>query len=62
MMNEGVTLPWNIAIVPEQPAAKGKGKVAGQPSYPRATLLPTCQVAHNRVFLCRMYKNPGLQG
>ena len=65
MMDEGVTPPWNI--VPELPAAKGKGKVAGQPSYPRAALLPTCQVAHDRVFLCRkvydprgrrMYKNP----
>jgi len=54
MLDEGVTPPWNI--VPER-----------KDDYPRAELLPKCQVAHDRVFLCRkvydprgrrMYKNP----
>jgi len=54
MVDEGVTPPWNI--VPEK-----------KEGYTRAKLLPTCQVAGDRVFLCRkvydprgrrMYKNP----
>ena len=54
MIDADVSPPWNI--VPER-----------KEGYPRAGLLPTCQVAHDRVFLCRkvydpkgrkMYKNP----
>ena len=54
MVDDGVTPPWNI--VPEK-----------KEGYTRAKLLPTCQVAGDRVFLCRkvydprgrrMYKNP----
>ena len=53
LVDSGVTPAWNI--VPEREG------------YPRAPLLPTCQVANDRVFLCRkvydprgrrMYKNP----
>jgi len=54
MVDEGVVPPWNI--VPER-----------KEGYPRAALLPSCQVANDRVFLCRkvydtrgrrMLKNP----
>jgi len=54
MVDEGVVPPWNI--VPER-----------KEGYPRAGLLPLCQVANDRVFLCRkvydtrgrrMLKNP----
>ena len=54
MVDEGVSPPWNI--VPER-----------KEGYTRARLLPRCQVASDRVFLCRkvydprgrrMYKNP----
>ena len=54
MVDEGVAPPWNI--VPER-----------SDGYPRSTLLPSRQVAHDRVFLCRkvydsrgrrMLKNP----
>ena len=54
MVDEGVVPPWNI--VPER-----------KDGYPRAPLLPSCQVANDRVFLCRklydtrgrrMLKNP----
>ena len=54
MVDSGVTPAWNI--VPDR-----------REGYPRASLLPTCQVANDRVFLCRkvydpkgrrMYKNP----
>ena len=54
MVDEGVVPPWNI--VPER-----------SEGYPRSNLLPSRQVAHDRVFLCRkvydsrgrrMLKNP----
>ena len=54
MVDEGVVPPWNI--VPER-----------SDGYPRSSLLPSRQVAHDRVFLCRkvydsrgrrMLKNP----
>ena len=54
LVDSGVTPAWNI--VPDR-----------REGYPRAPLLPTCQVATDRVFLCRkvydprgrrMYKNP----
>ena len=54
MVDEGVVPPWNI--VPER-----------KDGYPRAPLLPSFQVANDRVFLCRklydtrgrrMLKNP----
>ena len=54
LVDSGVTPAWNI--VPDR-----------REGYPRAPLLPTCQVASDRVFLCRkvydprgrrMYKNP----
>lgn len=54
MVDECVVPPWNI--VPER-----------KDGYPRAPLLPSCQVANDRVFLCRkvydtrgrrMLKNP----
>ena len=54
MVDDGVVPPWNI--VPER--AEG---------YPRSSLLPSRQVAHDRVFLARkvydsrikrMLKNP----
>ena len=54
MDDECVVPPWNI--VPER-----------KDGYPRAPLLPSCQVANDRVFLCRkvydtrgrrMLKNP----
>ena len=54
MVDEGVFPPWNIT--PER-----------KDGYPRAPLLPSCQVANDRVFLCRkvydtrgrrMLKNP----
>jgi len=54
MVDEGVVPPWNI--VPER-----------SDGYPRSNLLPSRQVAHDRVFLCRkvydsrgrrMLKNP----
>jgi len=62
MIEEGVTPPWNI--VPDL----GDGGVdGGEGGYPRARLLPTCQVPSDRVFLSRkvydsrckrMLKNP----